>query len=181
MAAAVKEETKPIKITPNHYPPVHTPALAGCSNHLPAPTCRSETYSSTVPSVDGADPTFVDPLGSQIRSPRDGRGAGTHQGDGSRLRGNTEKKASAAGNIAHTASRRRQSQSSKTLANSERRSSRTRYEYEDIPKSDWGRTLDTTVSIPEGPEERADEHEANASLEMMDSSIQIMTSRGKRT
>ena len=36
---------------------------------------------------------------------------------------------------------------------------------EDIPKSDWGRTLDTAVSIPEGPEERADEHEANASLE----------------
>lgn len=40
-----------------------------------------------------------------------------------------------------------------------------RLEDEDIPKSDWGRTLDTAVSIPEGPEERADEHEANASLE----------------
>lgn len=92
-----------------------------------------------------------------------------------------EKKASAAGNIAHASSRRRQSQSSKSLANSDRRSSRTRYEYEDIPKSDWGRTLDTTVSIPEGPEERADEHEANASLEMMDNSIQVMTSRGQRT
>lgn len=38
-------------------------------------------------------------------------------------------------------------------------------EDEDIPKSDWGRTLDTAVSIPEGPDERADEHEANASLE----------------
>ena len=40
-----------------------------------------------------------------------------------------------------------------------------RLEDEDIAKSDWGRTLDTAVSIPEGPEERADEHEANASLE----------------
>lgn len=40
-----------------------------------------------------------------------------------------------------------------------------RLEDEDIPKSDWGRTMDTVVSIPEGPEERADEHEANASLE----------------
>ncbi len=40
-----------------------------------------------------------------------------------------------------------------------------RLEDEDIPKSDWGRTLDTAVSIPDGPEERADEHEANASLE----------------
>lgn len=33
-----------------------------------------------------------------------------------------------------------------------------------IPRSDWNKTLDTAVSIPEGPEERADEHEANASL-----------------
>lgn len=40
-----------------------------------------------------------------------------------------------------------------------------RLEDEDIPKSDWGRTLDTTVSIPEGAEERADQHEANASRE----------------
>lgn len=40
--------------------------------------------------------------------------------------------------------------------------------------------MDTTISIPEGPEERADEHEANASLEMMDGSIEIMTSRGHR-
>jgi len=38
-------------------------------------------------------------------------------------------------------------------------------EDEEIPKSDWGRTLDTAVSIPEGPEERADQHEANAFLE----------------
>eukprot|EP00752_Nemacystus_decipiens_P010049 g8959.t1 len=42
---------------------------------------------------------------------------------------------------------------------------RRRLEDEDLPRSDWGRTLDTAVSIPEGPEERADEHEANASLE----------------
>lgn len=35
-----------------------------------------------------------------------------------------------------------------------------------VPRSDWNKTLDTAVSIPEGPEERADEHEANASLEM---------------
>eukprot|EP00903_Cladosiphon_okamuranus_P014853 g13754.t1 len=47
----------------------------------------------------------------------------------------------------------------------DRNRERRRLEDEDIPKSDWGRTLDTTVSIPEGPEERADEHEANASLE----------------
>lgn len=29
-------------------------------------------------------------------------------------------------------------------------------------KGDWNKTLDTTVSIPDGPEARADEHEANA-------------------
>lgn len=41
-----------------------------------------------------------------------------------------------------------------------------RLEDQDIPKSDWGRTLDTAISIPEGgAEERADQHEANASLE----------------
>lgn len=41
-----------------------------------------------------------------------------------------------------------------------------RLEDQDIPKSDWGRTLDTTISIPEGgAEERADQHEANASRE----------------
>lgn len=90
------------------------------------------------------------------------------------------RRASGAGTT-HATSRRRQSESSgisKTLAGSDRRSSRARDEYEDVPKSDWGRTLDTTVSIPEGPEERADEHEANASLEMMDASIEIMTSPG---
>lgn len=31
-------------------------------------------------------------------------------------------------------------------------------------KSDWNKTMDTNISIPEGPEERADEHEANADL-----------------
>lgn len=92
----------------------------------------------------------------------------------------------------HASGRRRQSESessgrSKNVDASDRRTSRAveateaSDEYQEIPKSDWGRTLDTTVSIPEGPEERADEHEANASLEMMDASIEIMTSRGQRT
>lgn len=31
-------------------------------------------------------------------------------------------------------------------------------------QGDWNKTLDTTISIPEGPEARADEHEANAAL-----------------
>lgn len=37
-----------------------------------------------------------------------------------------------------------------------------------MSRSDWNKTLDTSISIPAGPEERADEHEANASLEMLE-------------
>ncbi|CAM9247015.1 unnamed protein product [Laminaria digitata] len=151
----------------------------------------SDTYSSTAPSVDGAVSTFADPLESQLRSSRDGRGGGMHQGDGSRPRSNVGRRASGAGSSTHASSHGRQSEVSsgrrKTRTASDQRTSRSsrsskaREEFEDIPKSDWGRTLDTAVSIPEGPEERADEHEANASLEMMDGSSEIVTNRGQRT
>ena len=153
-------------------------------------TFRSETYSSTASSIDGAVSTFAGPLESEQGSARDGRVSVAHQVDG-RPRSNLGRRASGAGVHASSQSHRRQSENSgrrgsKSLPASGRRASKTsrdnraRDDLEDIPRSDWGRTLDTTISIPEGPEERADEHEANASLEMMDGSIEIMTSRGHR-
>ncbi|CAM9285916.1 unnamed protein product, partial [Scytosiphon promiscuus] len=51
--------------------------------------------------------------------------------------------------------------------NSRRSGVDARLEDQDVPKSDWGRTMDTAISIPEGgAEERADQHEANASREL---------------
>lgn len=69
--------------------------------------------------------------------------------------------------VTGTAARRRSESTSggRVDGNTADQNGRGRLEDEDIPRSDWGRTLDTAVSIPEGPEERADEHEANASLE----------------
>ncbi|CAM9837616.1 unnamed protein product [Pylaiella littoralis] len=109
----------------------------------------SETYSSTDPSENAAVSAFADaPWGNNLAP-----NFPETEVENSRARG-SGKQSNRKLSVAGTAARRRSE-----------RVGGGRLEDEDIPKSDWGRTLDTAVSIPEGPEERADEHEANASLE----------------
>lgn len=123
---------------------------------------RSETYSSTDPSENAAVSAFADaPWGNNLAP-----NFPEIEVENSRARGSS-KQSNRKLSVAGTAARRRSERvgggiigGSKTDQNGGGR-----LEDEDIPKSDWGRTLDTAVSIPEGPEERADEHEANASLE----------------
>ncbi|CAM9763361.1 unnamed protein product, partial [Ectocarpus fasciculatus] len=99
----------------------------------------SDTYSSTDPSEYAAVPPLAD-------STRNGRSFQAMDAEDGRAFGNAR-------------------QQRNSLEPRSKRPGQGRLEDEDIPKSDWGRTLDTTVSIPEGAEERADQHEANASRE----------------
>ncbi|CAM9729359.1 unnamed protein product [Ectocarpus sp. 8 AP-2014] len=99
----------------------------------------SDTYSSTDPSEYAAVPPLAD-------SARNGRSFQAVDAEDGRPFGNSR-------------------QQRNSLEPRSKRPGEGRLEDEDIPKSDWGRTLDTTVSIPEGAEERADQHETNASRE----------------
>lgn len=125
--------------------------------------CRSDTYSSN--GVNEGTPYLAEPLNS-LQEDFSGVG-GSHTG-----------RTRQGGHAVSTMGEMRASDSTGVLDFTEHqgegsaRSSRQGSlkgsgEAEDgnIPKTNWNRTLDTAVSIPEGSEERADEHEANASID----------------
>lgn len=133
-------------------------------------TFRSETYSSTDASDHAGVSAFADP--GEEHSPATGLPPmqAEYDGPGGILTDpNANKSHARRGSNGGIATQHgREKTSDDRVGDADKLAGRQgggRLEDEDIPKSEWGRTLDTAVSIPEGPEERADEHEANASLE----------------
>lgn len=135
------------------------------------PLCRSETYSSTDPSVHGgAALAFADPPKSLRGSFQD---VDAYTTDKKGDRGSSEARGSTW----------RENQRYTRRSNDDTFGGGGVVEDRDIygryGEGDWNKTLDTAVSIPEGPEERADEHEANASMEMMSDSANTRRGHGR--
>lgn len=133
---------------------------------------RSETYSSTDPSDHAGVSAFAEPPGEHSPAtsvPPMQAGSGYERPNGTSTGPSKNKPHARRGSNGGIATQNgRERTSDDRVGDKDQPAGRNgggRLEDEDIPKSDWGRTLDTAVSIPEGPEERADEHEANASLE----------------